>query len=274
MKLGKVEKTVFYILLTVFAFYFLLPFVWMVLTALKSESEAYTFPPSFLPKIWHLDNFVSTWTSQPFNQYLKNSIIVTVLTTAGQIISCSMVAYGFARYDFKGKKVLFSILLSTMMLPWDVTAIPLYMEFKSFGWINTLKTLIVPTFFGSAYYIFLLHQTLATIPRDLEEAAKIDGANDFQVFTRIFLPMMRPVLNLIGVLNIITVWNDYLGPLVFLNNRDKYTLALGLAAFKGVHTQQIVPTMAITVIMVILPLIAFGFAQKYIIEGMSGALKG
>ncbi|XOQ49473.1 MAG: L-arabinose transport system permease protein AraQ [Eubacteriales bacterium] len=273
MKLSKFEKTIFYILLTAFSLYFLLPFIWMILTALKSEAEAYTFPPKFFPSVWHFDNFKAAWNSQPFGTYLVNSLMIAVLTTIGQIVSCSMVAYGFARFNFKGKKVLFTLLLCTMMLPWDVTAIPLYMEFKIFGWINTLKPLIVPAFFGSAYYIFLLHQSLTSIPRDFEEAAKIDGANEFQVFTRIFLPIMKPVLNLIGVLNIITVWNDYLGPLVFLNDRSKYTLALGLAAFKGVHTQQIVPTMAITVVMVIPPLIAFGFAQKYIIEGMSGAIK-
>lgn len=273
MKMSKTEKAVSYVLLTLFALYFLMPFLWMFLTALKSEAEAYSFPPQFLPSHWGWGNFASAWNSQPFGTYLVNSLLITFFTTVGEVISCAMVAYGFARFHFRCKRLLFSLLLSTMMLPWDVTVIPLYMEFKAIHWINTLYPLIVPGFFGSAYYIFLLHQSLATIPRDFEEAAKIDGANEAQVFFHIFMPLMKPVLTLIAVLNIITVWNDYLGPLVFLNDRSKYTMALGLAAFKGVHTEQIVPTMAITVLMVLPPIIAFGYAQKYIIEGMSGAIK-
>jgi multiple sugar transport system permease protein len=159
------------------------------------------------------------------------------------------------------------------MIPWDVTMIPLYMEFNKFNWINTLKPLIVPAFFGSAYYIFLLRQFLMGIPKDFEEAAKIDGANDFQIFSKIFVPLMKAPLILIAVLNILVVWNDYLGPLIFLQDRSKYTLALGLASFKGVHNVQIIPIMAITTIMIIPPVLAFAFAQKYIVEGISGGIK-
>lgn len=273
MKISKTQKIIIYTFLTLFTLYFLFPFVWMILTAFKTEGEAFTFPPKIFPSIWHFDNFIKAWNSQPFYLYLKNSVIVTVLTTIGQLISCALVAYGFARYEFKGKNILFVLLLSTMMIPWDVTMIPQYMEFKAFGWINTLKTLIVPAFFGSAYNIFLLRQFLMGIPRDFEEAARIDGANDFQIFSRIFVPLMKPPLILIGVLNILLVWNDYLGPLIFLQDRSKYTLALGLASFKGVHTMQIIPIMAITIVMIIPPIIVFAFAQKYIVEGISGGIK-
>ncbi len=263
-----------YLALIVLSLYFIVPFIWMFLTALKSEAEAFAYPPKLFPAEFRIRNFVDAWNSQPFFTFLKNSILVTVLTTLGQLISSSLVAYGFARFDFKGKNILFMILLSTMMIPWDVTVIPLYMEFKLLRWINTLKPLIVPAFFGSAYYIFLLRQFLMGIPKDFEDAAHIDGANHFQTYFRIFLPMMKAPLILISVLNIMTVWNDYLGPLVFLNSRDKYTLPLGLAAFKGMHEMQVIPIMAITTIMIIPPIIAFAFAQKYIIESMSGALKG
>ena len=165
-------------------------------------------------------------------------------------------------------------MLATMMLPWDVTVIPQYMQFNLFGWIDTLKPLIIPALFGSAYYIYLLKQFLETVPKDFAEAAKIDGANEFQIYSKIYLPMMKPSVILVAVLNMIVVWNDYLGPLVFINSQDKYTLALGLASFKGVHSDAIVPTMCISLLMCIPPIIVFFFAQKDIIDGISGGVKG
>lgn len=147
------------------------------------------------------------------------------------------------------------------------------MEFNMFGWLNTLKPLIVPSWFGSAYYIFLMRQFLMGVPKDFEEAARIDGANAFQIFYKIYVPIMRPSLILVGVLNMLAAWNDYLGPLIFLQERSKYTLALGLASFKGVYSQEIVPMLCITVIMIVPPILIFLFAQKYIIEGTGGAIK-
>ncbi len=273
MKMSKKTKAVIYILLTVVAIYFLAPFVYMLFTTFKTEAEAIAYPPTLFPEKWNWQNFIDAWNSQPFGTYFMNSVIVTVLTTVGQILSCSLVAYGFARFNFKGKNVLFMILLATMMIPWDVTMIPQYMEFNLLGWINTLKPLIVPAFFGSAYYIFLMRQFLMGIPKDYEEAARLDGANAFQIYWKIFMPILKPSLILVGVLNMLTVWNDYLGPLIFLQDRSKYTLALGLASFKGVHDTQIIPMLCITVIMIIPPIIIFIIAQKYIVEGTSGSIK-
>ncbi|MBS4202377.1 carbohydrate ABC transporter permease [Bacillus sp. FJAT-49732] len=273
MKLTKPYKVLVYVLLILSSLYFIFPFIWVLLTALKSDAEVFSFPPKIFPKVPQFHNFVDAWKSQPFGIYLKNSLIVTILTTFGQLLSCSLVAYGFSRFDFKFKNILFIILLSTMMIPWDVTMIPLYMQFNLFGWINTLKPLIVPSFFGSAYFIFLLRQFLMNIPKDLESAARIDGANEFQIYYKIFLPIMKAPLILIAVLNILTVWNDYLGPLIYLQDQSKYTLALGLAAFKGVHDLQILPIMSITLIMIIPPVLVFFFAQKYIVEGVDGAIK-
>ncbi|GLC90364.1 carbohydrate ABC transporter permease [Lysinibacillus piscis] len=273
MKIPKKYKIILYGLLGLFSLYFLLPFVWVILAALKTEAEVFSFPPKIFPDVPQWKNFVDAWNSQPFGTYLKNSVIVTVMTTLGQLISCSLVAYGFARYDFKYKNILFVILLATMMIPWDVTMIPLYMEFNMLGWINTLKPLVVPAFFGSAYYIFLLRQFLMSVPKDLENAARIDGANEFQIFFKIFLPIMKAPLILIAVLNILSVWNDYLGPLIYLQDQSKYTLALGLAAFKGIHDLQILPIMSITLVMIIPPVVIFLFAQKYIVEGISGSIK-
>ena len=273
MKLNKGTKAVIYVLLILVAVYFLFPFGYMFFSAFKTEAEINAIPPSLFPKKFLWSNFVNAWQSQEFGTFLKNSILVTIGTTVGQLLSCSLVAYGFARYEFKGKNVLFMILLSTMMIPWDVTMIPQYMEFKLFGWINTLKPLIVPSWFGSAYYIFLMRQFLMGVPKDYEEAARIDGANAFQIYSRIFMPILRPQLILVAVLNLLTVWNDYLGPLIFLQDRSKFTLALGLASFKGVHNTQIVPMLCITIIMIIPPILAFIGAQKYIIEGTSGSIK-
>ena len=148
MKMSKKSKVIIYILLTAVAIYFLAPFAYMFLSTFKTEAEAIAYPPRLFPAHWNWENFKNAWESQPFGTYLLNSVIVTVMTTAGQVLSCSLVAYGFARYNFKGKNILFMILLSTMMIPWDVTMIPQYMEFNLFGWINTLKPLIVPAWFS------------------------------------------------------------------------------------------------------------------------------
>lgn len=273
MKMSKPAKVIIYILLVLVALYFMSPFAYMFFSTFKTEGEAIAYPPKLFPDVWHFENYSDAWNAQPFGTFLKNSVIITVGTTIGQVVSCSLVAYGFSRFNFKGKNVLFMILLMTMMIPWDVTMIPQYMEFNFLGWIDSLKPLIVPTFFGSAYYIFLLRQFLMGVSKDFEEAAVIDGANTFQIFYKIFLPLMKPQLILIAVLNMITVWNDYLGPLIFLQSRDKYTLSLGLASFKGVHGTQIIPMLCITIIMIIPPIIAFIAAQKYIVEGTSGASK-
>ena len=215
MRMSKRAKVIIYILLTLVAIYFMAPFIYLFFSAFKTEAEAIAYPPKLLPEKWLFSNFLEAWKAQPFGTYLWNSILVTVGSTAGQILSCSLVAYGFARFHFKGKNVLFMILLSTMMIPWDVTMIPQYMEFNLFGWINTLKPLIIPSWFGSAYYIFLMRQFLMGVPKDFEEAAVIDGANQFQIYWKIFMPILKPSLILVGVLNMITAWNDYLGPLIF-----------------------------------------------------------
>ena len=264
-----------YTVLIIFSILFLLPFVWTLTTSIKPESEIFTYPPKLLPSTPKWENFKNAWTSQPFGLFLKNSLVVVLLSTIGQVISSSLVAYGFARFDFKGRDILFMILLSTMMIPWDVTMIPQYMQFNALGWINTLKPLIVPSWFGAPFYIFMLRQFMMSIPKELEEAAIIDGANRLQIFTKIFVPLCIPSFVLVGVFNILSAWNDYLGPLIFLNDQSKYTIPLGLAQFKGMHGADIPAIMAITTIVTIPPLIIFFFAQKSLVEGVSNTgLKG
>ncbi|MFY0762447.1 carbohydrate ABC transporter permease [Metabacillus dongyingensis] len=265
----RIEKTFIYGLLILFSLLFLAPFFWMATTSLKSPDELYLFPPKWIPSNLEFENFKEAWLSQPFTQFLTNSIVVTALATIGQLVSSSLVAYGFARFTFKGRDFLFMVLLATMMIPWEVTMIPLYMEFNFLGWINSLKPLIVPSWFGAPFYIFLLRQFIMSIPKELDEAAKMDGANQFQVFYKIYLPLMKPALILVGVFSILACWNDYLGPLVFLNDQSKYTLTLGLAQFKGMFGVDMEGIMAITFLISLPPLILFFVAQRYIVDDIT-----
>ncbi len=266
---SRVEKTFIYGLLILFSLLFLAPLFWMVTTSLKSPEELYLFPPKWIPSELHFENFKEAWLSQPFTKFLTNSLTVTILATLGQVVSSSLVAYGFARFTFKGKDFLFVVLLATMMIPWEVTMIPLYMEFNFLGWINTLKPLIVPAWFGGPFFIFLLRQFIMGIPKELDEAARIDGANSFQIFYKIYLPLMKPALILVTVFSFLNCWNDYLGPLVFLNDQSKYTLTLGLAQFKGMFGVDMEGVMAITFLISLPPLILFFIAQRYIMEDVS-----
>ncbi|GHH99547.1 carbohydrate ABC transporter permease [Neobacillus kokaensis] len=266
---SRVHKTFIYALLILFSLLFLAPLFWMVTTSLKGPDELYQFPPKWIPSVFHFENFKNAWISQPFTQFLMNSVTVTVLATLGQVVSSSLVAYGFARFTFKGRDFLFVVLLATMMIPWEVTMIPLYMEFNFLGWINTLKPLIVPAWFGGPFFIFLLRQFIMGIPKELDEAARIDGANAFQIFYKIYLPLMKPPLILVTVFSFLSCWNDYLGPLVFLNDQSKYTLTLGLAQFKGMFGVDMEGIMAITFLICLPPLVLFFVAQRYIMEDVS-----
>ena len=269
MKMSKRSKIVIYALLGLVALYFLAPFIYMLFSAFKTESEAIAYPPKLFPTEWHFENFINAWKSQPFGTYLWNSILVTVFTTLGQVLSCSLVAYGFARFEFKGKNLLFMILLSTMMIPWDVTMIPQYMEFNLFGWINTLKPLIVPAWFGSAYYVFLMRQFLMGIPKDFDEAAYLDGASHIQIFTKIILPITKPALAVVGMFAFLNSWNDFLNPLVYLNSEKKYTVALGLQLFTGSYRGEWNLMMAAACLVLAPVVVVFAIGQKYLIEGVT-----
>ncbi|MFC5407462.1 carbohydrate ABC transporter permease [Cohnella soli] len=269
------RKAIVYGLLIFCSLLFIAPLFWALTTALKSQTELYLFPPKWFPSVWKFGNFAEAWSVQPFNLFLKNTVIVTALATFGQVLSCALVAYGFARFVFKGRDFLFLVVLATMMIPWEVTMIPQYMEFNYLGWINTLKPLIVPSFFGSAYFIFLLRQFIMTIPREMDEAATIDGASKLGIFVRIIVPLMGPSLILVAVFQMLSCWNDYLGPLIFLNDQSKYTLTLGLSQFKGMYGVDMQSIMAITCLISIPPLAVFFFAQRFIVGGLAGTgIKG
>jgi ABC-type glycerol-3-phosphate transport system permease component len=259
-----------YLLCTAGAVLFILPFIWMISTSLKDSTAVFTFPPQWIPHPMKWSNYPESWTLLPFTRFLINTCLITFSCIIGQAVSASLVAYGFARMEFKGNRILFIILISTMMLPGQVTMIPSFLIFKVLHWINTFKPLIVPAFFGGgAFFIFLLRQFFLTIPRDLDEAATIDGCNKFDIFWRIMLPLSKPVLAAVVVFSFIGNWNDFMGPLIYLNSEQNYTLAVGLNLFQGYHTTAYNLLMAASLIVLLPVLIIFFLAQRYFIEGIT-----
>lgn len=260
-----------YVVLGIGAFVFLLPFFWMVTTALKEQSEVYVFPPTFFPETFRWQNFVDGWNYQnmQFTRWLFNTLTITFFVMIGVVVSSSLCAYGFARISFPGRDLWFMAVLASIMLPGAVTLIPLYVLYFRMGWLDTFKPLIVPAYFGGgAFNIFLLRQFFKGIPIELEESAVLDGAGRFRVWWQIFLPLSRPVLATVAVFTFQGVWNDFYGPLIFLNSPEKYTIALGINLFKGLYSTQIPLMMAMSFLMVIPMIITFFVAQKQMIRGV------
>lgn len=264
-----IGKIIAYTLLTLGSILIMIPVFWMVSSALKPNSQIFLFPPQWIPNPIQWDNFVTAMTSLPFGTYFQNTMIIEVGSIIGTVLSCSVVAYGFARLSAPGRNFWFVVLLSTMMLPGVVTMIPVYLIFRQLGWVNTFLPLIVPNFFGSAFFIFLLRQFFMTIPRDFEEAARIDGANTWQVLTRIMLPLSKPALATVTIFTFMGVWNDFMGPLIYLNKPETYTLALGLNFFKGQYVSQWNLLMAASLVMMLPLVLLFFVAQKAFIEGIT-----
>ncbi|GIO34059.1 MULTISPECIES: carbohydrate ABC transporter permease [Paenibacillus] len=268
-------KLIAFLLLIGGAAVVLVPLLWTVSTSLKSPAEV--FQDSFIPKAWHWDNYKNAVTAVPFFLFLKNTLIILIPVMIGTVFSSALCAYGFARFRFKGKRFLFLVLLATMMLPGQVTMIPMFIMFKEAGWVDTFLPLIIPSFFGGgAFNIFLIRQFMRGIPRDLDEAAFMDGASRWSIFTRIMLPLSKPPLIAVSIFTFMGVWNDFQGPLIYLNTNTKYTLALGLSMFKGLYNVEWNMLMAATILIMLPAIIVFFFLQKYFIEGisLSSATKG
>lgn len=246
----------------------LIPLLWTISMALKPNGELYT--ANFFPKKVEWGNFYQAVTQIDFFLYLRNTLIIVIPNLIGTVFSSALVGYGFSRFSFKGKRIWFLILLATMMLPGQVTMIPSYLVYRYMGWVNTFLPLIVPCFFGGgAFNVFLLRQFMSGIPKDFDEAARIDGAGSFRIFTRVIMPMTKPALTAVAIFTFMGVWNDFNGPLIYLYDSKKYTLALGLAFFKGLYTSQWNLLMAATVIVMLPVLILFFCAQDLIINGIS-----
>jgi multiple sugar transport system permease protein len=265
-----------YIFTTVLAILFLFPFLWMASSSLKSPQELVRIPPTLVPEKWAWNNYIDSWKSQPFLIYFKNSLTITALNVLGRVISCSLVAFGFARVRFPGRDFLFVVLLATMMLPSQVTLIPQYLLFKRLNWINTIKPLTVPAFFGSAFHVFLLRQFFRNLPLELDEAAFMDGANRWSIYARIIMPLSKPILLTVLTFTFIGTWNDFFGPLLYLSTVDQMTIAVGLMYFRDQFGGPFHHLMAASVMAVLPIIIVFFIAQRYFVSSiiMTGLREG
>lgn len=277
-KKGKlISRTITYIILGLAALICLFPFLWMVSTSFKPMSEIYSMPPTMIPKSPTLENIIEGWKGADFGMYFRNTAFITFAATIGTVISSSFVAYGFSRFHSRLSSVLFVVLLGTMMLPSQVTLIPQYLLYNKLNMINTYWPLIIPSWLGGgAFNIFLFIQFFRSLPKELDEAAKIDGANSFQIFYKILLPSVKPVMLAVLVMALVYNWNDFFNPLIYLNSNDKFTIAIGLQFFKGSQGNvQIGQMMAMALVSLLPVLVIFATCQKYFIQGikMSG-LKG
>lgn len=270
-KRRELTRTVFgYAALIVFGILFLMPFFWYISTAFKPPTQVYSIPPKWIPTPPTFDNFVKGWQTLPFNIYMLNTLFLTAMATIGTLASSSLVAYGFARFRAKGKMVIFTILLSTMMLPAQITLIPTYMIYNWLRWLDTFLPLIVPTFLGTgAFYIFLLRQFFVSIPRELDEAAKIEGCGSFRVFISIILPLSKTALTTVFLFTIINVWNDFMNQLIYLSSDKNYTIAVGLQFFNSKYgPQQVNLLMAVSFATILPLLILFFLGQRYFVKGI------
>ena len=264
------QKMVVYFLLIVLSIVFLTPFLWMIVTSLKSgEEEIFTYPPQLIPKVFHWENYSNVLKMYPWGTFLINSSIITFLAVVGTILSSSLIAFSFARLRFPGRETLFYLVLSTMMFPYYSTLIPQYILFTRLGWVDTLKPLWVPNFFGSAFFIFLLRQFFMGIPSELDDAARIDGCNTFQIYYKIYLPLAKPALITIAILVFMSAWGDFIGPLIYLHSEENYTLTLALNTFRGIHSTNWEYLMAATILISFPSIIFFFIGQKYIIGGIT-----
>jgi multiple sugar transport system permease protein len=271
-------KLIVYGLLILGASVFVLPLIVMISTSFKSFNEINSYPPTFFPNQWLPENYVNAWNYQNTNfpLWTRNTILIVVFTLPGVLLSSSLCAYGFARLKFPGRNAWFVAVLASVMLPPQVTLIPLYILFFRLDWLNTFLPLIVPAWFGGgALNIFLIRQFFMQIPRDLDEAAIIDGANHLTIWWRIYVPLSRPVMVTVALLTTLQIWNDFLSPLIYLTSPENYTLALGLNMFQGVFVSRTDYIMAISSLMVIPMILLFIFAQRYIVRGfVTSGLKG
>jgi multiple sugar transport system permease protein len=263
-------------LLFFFAFIMVMPFVWLVISSLKTQIDIFQYPPEFIPDPFMPENYINALTYKPFDVYFRNTLIIAGLNVVAVVFSSSFVAYGFARLKFPGRDFWFGIVLATLFLPYAILLVPSFLIFTRLGWVDTFLPLVVPQFFGGgAFNIFLMRQFMRTIPEEIADAARIDGCSEFGVYWRVMLPLSKPALITIAIFTFMFAWNDFIGPLTYLRSPENFTIAVGLASFRS-QTDiswdlQLAASSAVTIPVILL----FFFAQRYFIQGvvMTG-LKG
>lgn len=272
-------RTAIYAILVAVALAYLSPLVWMLLTSTKTASQAASGITQILPDPLEnaaaqtAQNYADVWRDPTvqFPLYLRNTLIVASLSVVGMVLSSAIVAYGFARISWRGRQPLFFFVLATMMIPFPVLMVPLYIVFRDLGWIGSLKPLWIPAFFSNAFNVFLLRQFFLGIPKELDEAARIDGCSHFGIFWRIILPLSKPALAVVALFHFIFVWNDFLGPLIFITNRDDFTLALGLQLYQSKAGNTPWNLLMAASTMVLAPiLLLFFITQRTFVQGVAG----
>ena len=255
--------------LIVGAILMMLPFVWLISCSLKTPAQLWLFPPRWIPNPIQWENFSKALTVLPFGRYTINTLTITIPVMIGTVLTASLGGYGFARLDFPGRNFWFMVFLATLMLPGVVTMIPIFVLFSKIGWVNTFKPLIIPPIMGGgAFNVFLFRQFFRTIPDELSSAAKIDGCNEFDIYWRIIMPLAKPAVTTVAIFTFLGTWNDFMGPLIYLNSDSLKTIALGLAGFQGLYSTHWELLMAASLVMTIPPVILFFAAQQYFVEGI------
>jgi multiple sugar transport system permease protein len=266
----RIERLAAQAVLILLSAVFIIPFAWMLTASFKTDAQLFVFPIEWIPNPPTLEHYRYGLTFVPFAQYIVNTLIVAGFSVAGTVISCGMVAYSLARIDWPGRNVLFAILLATLMIPFPVTMVPLFIMFSELGWVNTFLPLIVPTFFGNAFFIFLLRQFFMTIPRELSDAARVDGASEIRIFLGVILPLSKPALATVALFQFIASWSDFLGPLIYLGGAsEKFTVSLGLSVFQGEYSTEFGALMAASTVMLLPVVFLFFLTQRTFIQGIT-----
>lgn len=256
------------ILLTI-SVMFILPFFWMLMTSLKAPAELMKWPPGWFPDTFRWQNYQEAVTFIPFFRYVGNTMVITLGSIVGVLISCPMVAYGFSHINWPGRDVLFVVMLMTIMIPFPVTMLPLYVLFARIGWINTYLPLVLPLFFGVPFYIFLLRQFFMTIPGELTDAARIDGASEPRIYLQLILPLTKPALATVVLFQFLSSWSDFLGPLLYLRDSDMFTIAVGLQMFHSEHDTEFHLLMAASTALTVPIIVIFYLVQRTFIQGIT-----
>lgn len=269
------KRIILHIVLICVCFISMFPFIWMISSSLKDSELIFSYPPELIPRPATWSNYGEAWREAQMGGAMVNSMFIAVVTTVGSILTSSLVAYGFAKTNFVGRNVCFMIVLSTMMIPSQVTLIPMFIIFRKFGWINTFYPLIVPSLFGTASNVFMMRQYMLKIPDDFRDSGFIDGCGHMRIWAQIMLPMCVPTLVSLGVLTFMGHWNNYMGPMIYLSSREKMTVPLVLRMFQNSYTTKWNLLMAASCIALAPVIILYIASQKYIISGiMLGGIKG
>lgn len=273
---GLLIEVLKYVTLVILAFSFFVPFLWMISSAVKDDPQVYTSPPIWFPNPIYPENFVNAWTKFDFTLFATNSIVrYSIPSTILVTISSAMVAYGFSRLRWPGREILFALCLGTIMIPFQVIMVPLFITFKNLGWLNSYLPLVIPGIFGSPWFIFMLRQFFMTIPEELSDAARIDGASELGILFRVILPLARPALIVVALFQFLNTWNDYLGPLLYINKQDMFPISLGIGILRRMvgetgTTALVYPyLMAVSTIVTVPIIVAYFLAQRRFIEGIT-----